>query len=292
MNLHVRRLAKRLLPPLVTDAIAARRSRQTTAVRAVAARQTYRDDFAIYVAEKRGLTLSEARQLVRDAESQFADGWSGAEYRRFTQTALETLRPFYDECTDAELIDTYRYHAPFDFMRMIGYAVPTQGDLAAIVDRLADKRTIRIVDYGCGLAHRTIAISRLLMLRGAMVKLTLLDIRRQHHFDFLDFVCRQHRIDHDFIEVDADHLYPALPEHDLNDNVSVLEHVRDPSKVIRQTNAALCRGGLFLAAVENEAVEMMHVHPDLGIVRQQIDELGYAPLGRCCGASLFQKPTS
>lgn len=256
----------------------------------VAGRTTYRAEFAEFLAERRGAGMSEALEVIRRAEERFNGGWSGPEYRRFTELALETFRPLYDEGTDAELIRTYQVHAPADFMRMLSYDIPTEADLRPIVDALATRSSVQIVDYGCGLAQRTIAVARHLASRGVEASLTFVDISRELHQDFLQFVSVKYQIPHRFVAVTADDFYPTLPEHDYCDNVSVLEHVRDPLRVIENTHRALRPGGLFLAAVADEAEEMMHVSADLEPVRKRLAVLDYLPVGQCCGASLFRKP--
>ena len=173
---------------------------------------------------------------------------------------------------------------------MLGYRVPSEQDVSEVVARLAAKQEVVIVDYGCGLAQRTIAVARCLVASGASVKLTLVDIRRELHFEFLTFLCRKFGIAHEFIEITAECLYPALPPHDHCDNVSVLEHLREPLRVIENTHAALRPGGVFLAAIEDEIEEMMHISANLKKVRDRLLSLDYRRVGERCGLGLLQKP--
>jgi hypothetical protein len=85
-------------------------------------------------------------------------------------------------------------------------------------------------------------------------------------------------------------MYPPLPPHDYSDNVSVLEHIRDPLAVIENTDKALRPGGVFLAAVEDEIEEMMHISPNLKAVRDRLAALDYTPVAKCCGIPLLRKP--
>ena len=227
--------------------------------------------------------------MVDNARGQFPNGWSGSEYRRFTELALETFRPLYDETSQAELIATYKFHGPADFLRMLGYHLPTTDDLQPIIVRLSERKAARILDYGCGLAHRTICVARGLIASGRKVKLFLLDIRKEQHWEFVGFLCRKYRIDHEFIQVTRDTFYPSLPEHDLCDNVSVLEHVPEPLTIINNIDRTLSSRGLLLAAVEDQIHEMMHISPNLKSVRDRLAELHYESLGSCCGIPLFQK---
>jgi SAM-dependent methyltransferase len=258
--------------------------------RSVGSRQTYAEDFVEFVAARRGIGPEQARALVQHAQKQFSGGWSGDEYRRFSDQALETFKPLYDDTTDAEVIATYKFHGPLDFLRMLGYAIPKPKEIEAIVGRLAGKDSVELVDYGCGLAHRSLAISRQLKERGCKVKLNLVDIRKDLHGAFLEFLCKKYGIPCEFIEVSPENLYPDLPSHDYCDNVSVLEHVREPVLVIDKTDRALKPGGLFLAYTADQEEEMMHISPDLSAVRARMNELGYTQLTKVQGVPLFQKP--
>lgn len=253
--------------------------------------ETYQEDFVEFISKRRGVGLEEARRLVVSAQKQFAGGWIGDSYRKFTEQALDTFRPLYDDGTDPEVIATYKFHGPLDFLRMLGYVLPKQSEMDPILSRLSSKKTVDIVDYGCGLAHRSIAVSRRLQSKGVKVKLTLVDIRREHHAQFLDFLCRKYGINYDFIEVTPERLYPELPPHDFCDNVSVLEHIREPLLVVENTHRALRPGGLFLAYVADAIEEMMHISPDLSSVRARLRELGYVQLTKMHGVPLFQKPS-
>ncbi len=202
----------------------------------------------------------------------------------------ETFRPLYDDTTDEQVIETYKFLGAADFLRMLGYVIPTPKDVEAIVMRLPEQQMISIVDYGCGLAHRTIAVSRYLLERGTKIKLYLVDIRRELHLSFLDFLCHKYGINYEFIEVTAENLYPKLPQHDYCDNVSVLEHIREPVTVVNNIDRALRPGGLYLAFVDDAIEEMMHISPNLKAVRERLAELRYKRIATCYDTPLFQKP--
>jgi SAM-dependent methyltransferase len=260
--------------------------------RSVGSRETYAEDFIEFVAARRGIAPHKARDLVSHAQKQFSGGWSGDEYRQFSEQALETFKPLYDDTTDREVILTYKFHGPLDFLRMLGYAVPKPKEIDEVVSRLASKGAVELVDYGCGLAHRTLAISRQLKALGCSVKLNLVDIRKELHGAFLEFLCQKHGIAHEFIEVSPEQLYPSLPTHDYCDNVSVLEHIREPVVVIDNIDRALKPGGLFLAYVADQEEEMMHISPDLSSARRRMKELGYTQIAKVQGVPLFQKPAA
>jgi SAM-dependent methyltransferase len=260
--------------------------------RAFGSYETYHDNYVEFVAKRRGLSADRAGALVVSAEKQFRGGWIGDDYRKVTEQLLETFRPLYDDVTDRELLETYRFHGPFDFLRMLGYVIPKPKEIEPIVSRLAPKSSVSIVDYGCGLAHRSLAVSRRLMACGVKVKLTLVDIRKEWHAQFLEFLMKKYGVDYEFIEITADRLYPELPPHDFCDNVSVLEHIREPLTVVNHTHAALRPGGLFLAYVSDSIEEMMHLSVDLRDVRARLQALGYVKLCEVHSVPLFQKPLS
>ena len=120
----------------------------------------------------------------------------------------------------------------------------------------------------------------------------IFDIRKDLHGAFLEFLCKKHGVAHEFIEVSPENLYPDLPNHDYCDNVSVLEHIREPVVVIDKTDLALKPGGLFLAYVADQEEEMMHISPDLSAVRTRMKQLGYAQIAKVQGVPLFQKPAA
>jgi len=252
----------------------------------------YKPELIEFVAARRGIGQEAAKKLVENSEKYFKGGWGGNEYWAFSTLETEALKLFYDDDTDARVIETYQYHGPFDLLRMSGYAVPTEQDMEPILTRLGTKSSVTIVDYGCGLAHRTIAVSRYLIARGVKVKLYLVDIRRELHFAFLEFLCRKYGIEHQFIEVTAAGLYPELPPCDYCDNVSVLEHIREPLTVLNNTDRALKPGGLFLVLDFDAPEEMMHITPNLKVVRERLAELRYQKVGTCYGTPLMQKPVS
>lgn len=249
------------------------------------------DDFAAFVADRRGMSLDKAWQMIATAQGIFNGGWGGDEYRDFTVLLLETLRPIYDDTNDRELIETYKHHGDVDFLRMLSYPVPKHKDLEAPLRLLADKKTVEIVDYGCGMAQRTIALAKHLVASGKRVKLYQVDIRKEIFREFLGFVCRKYNIETEYIEITAENLYPELPQHDYCDNVSVLEHIREPLRVIDNTHRGLRPGGLFLAGAGDARVEMMHISPNLQACRMRLNDLGYQVVGPGWdGAPLLQKP--
>src|SRR5436190_15249911 len=113
---------------------------------------TYEEAFVEFIARRRNIDLERARELVTNARRQFPLGWTGNAYRRFTDQALETFRPLYDDSTDPEVIATYQFHGPLDFLRMVGYVIPGAREIEPVVSRLSTRPSVDIVDYGCGLA--------------------------------------------------------------------------------------------------------------------------------------------
>jgi SAM-dependent methyltransferase len=252
--------------------------------------RTYGEDFIEFIAAFRGTTTVQAAELIERSQQLFAGGWAGNEFREFTGRALEALRPLHGDASVMELISTYQVHAPFDFLRMLSYPIPTDTDLSPIIDHLGRLgRNIAIVDYGCGLAHRTIAVACALRRGGVRVDLTLVDIHRGHHTDFLTFLGQKYGLNQTFVEITSDRLYPDLPAHDYADLVNVLEHLPDPVRVVDNIDRALRPGGLLLAGVGDQADEMMHVTPQLGAVRDRLAHLGYAANLDRWDATLFTK---
>jgi len=249
----------------------------------------YSDDFLAFVRETRGVDAGHAQRLIDEAQAQFNGGWAGTEYRAFTERALMTLRPLYDDATAQARVATYQAHAPFDFLRMLSYRVPAPAEFADITDLLATRSSVTLVDYGCGLAHRSVAIGKALVARGVAVKLMLVDIARPLHVTFLDFLCRRHGLSHEFVDVGSSAALPVLAPHDYCDVVNVFEHVSDPVAVFDSIDRALRPCGLVLASVADQAHEMMHVSPDLADVRQRLTAQRYRKRREWLDATLFEK---
>jgi SAM-dependent methyltransferase len=252
--------------------------------------ETWQPEYVEFIAKRRGISNAKAKAMVDAAQKQFFGGWLGDDFRKFSEQALETFRPLHDDATDAEVIETYKFHGPIDFLRMLGYVLPKPAEVEPIVSRLASKSHVDMIDYGCGLAHRSLTVARALQAKGVKVHLTLVDIRKEYHGLFLDHLCKKFGVSYDFIEITADKLYPELPPHDYCDNVDVLEHVREPLTVVNNTHRALRPGGYFLAYCNDAIEEMMHISPDLSAVRRRFDELGYVKVASLHQTPLFQKP--
>lgn len=252
---------------------------------------TLMPEFVEFLAERRQQPVPEVSEMVRRAQEIFPGRWGGDAYRDLTTLLMEMLKPVYDDRNDAEIIETYKHHADFDFLRMLSYPVPRPEDLALPASHLDRHPEVHIVDYGCGLAHRSTALGRLLVSRNVRVHMHFVDIKRPLFYSFISFNCRRYGLQHEFIEITAEHLYPELPAHHYCDNVSVLEHVRDPLRVIENTHKAMLPGGLFLVGAVDSCPEMMHIHPDLACVRDRLGELGYHSVGAGWdGLPLLQRP--
>jgi SAM-dependent methyltransferase len=249
---------------------------------------TYEPDFVAFVQARRRISADHAAQLVARSQQQFDGGWGGPAYRDFTSRALELLRPLHDDSSE-ELIGTYQVHAPFDFLRMLSYPIPAAAELRDITDSLAALERVDIVDYGCGLAQRSIALAGALKALGKDVHITLVDISRPLFVEFLAFLCERRGLASTFVEVQAGALFPSLPRHDFCDLVNVLEHLAEPCRALESIDRSLRDGGLLLAAVEDQADEIMHVSPNLGAVRARLAELRYRRHRDLFDATLFEK---
>lgn len=250
--------------------------------------ETYEADFVAFVQARRGISADHALQLVARSQQQFDGGWGGIAYRDFTSRALELLRPLYDDSRE-ELIGTYQVHAPFDFLRMLSYRIPADAEMLEIIDSLAARERVDIVDYGCGLAQRSIALAVALKAREKDAHVTFVDIRRPLFVEFLAFLCERRGLASRFVEVDADTPFPSLPGHDFCDLVNVLEHLPEPGRALDNIDRSLRHGGLLLAAVDDQEAELMHVSPNLGAVRERLVELNYSRRRELLGATLFEK---
>lgn len=152
-----------------------------------------------------------------------------------------------------------------------------------IAEYLADsvKRPLEtIVDYGCGPAYISFEIAKLFRKKNLTVpKVVLVDVDCLMK-DFVIYRFSKYNLPYDSISVNKDNLYPILPEHDLCIATEVMEHLRDPIKAFSNINSTLRKGGVLYGNYENHAPHMLHVSPNLSLLRERLQMENYKMLSR------------
>lgn len=145
------------------------------------------------------------------------------------------------------------------------------------VIELAGRRFQKVVllDYGCGLAYRSIETAQALGDR--LDRLVLVDIPSL----VLDFTC--HRAERlglrvERIEVTPEQPYPQLPEHHICFANEVVEHVKEPLRLLARLSSAQPGGALLCGDYDDHCPEIYHLHTDLSSFRRELAR-DYRPLG-------------
>ncbi|MEM0952362.1 MAG: class I SAM-dependent methyltransferase [Cyanobacteria bacterium P01_H01_bin.74] len=145
--------------------------------------------------------------------------------------------------TDQGLLQNYRNARLFYTARMqLAYTrFPVAYKLLRYFNALYPKkkrRAVRVLDYGCGVGDYGLAFA----LHGYSV--TLLDIEGGN-LDFAKWRFEKRSLPHQVIAANEENLYPSLGEQTIVLSGEVLEHVRDPLTVLKNTKNCLMPGGYF-----------------------------------------------
>ncbi len=141
---------------------------------------------------------------------------------------------------------------------------------ALAVEELISKRFDRVVvlDYGCGLAYRSLETA--LALGGRLERLVLVDIPSLV-FDFTCYRVQKAGVEFQRIDISPDHPYPKLPKHQLCFANEVVEHVREPLRLHSRIADAQEKGALLFGDFEDHCPEIYHLHTDLSFFREQLE---------------------
>ncbi|MEQ8276954.1 MAG: class I SAM-dependent methyltransferase [Deltaproteobacteria bacterium] len=243
----------------------------------------WQEAFIRWNAARLDITEEESRQRYLASAAAAEGGHAGREFRKHCETAHEVFRVLWSD-TQHEVLDAYRFHAPMHFLRMIAYTEATWADddpIVQAIDRNSDDFTI--VDYGCGLAQKSINLARRHPDRAHLFLVDIPTIRRE----FLAWYAADLGIPCEFGDVSEDHPIPELPQHDVCIAEQVFEHIYNPGEVFEVIHAALRPGGYLQTNVADHKEEFMHVTPKLEALRERIRALGYEAL---VPDRLFRKP--
>ncbi len=255
----------------------------------------YTFDFIEFVAAKNNIPIDKAKELFNLGWNCFGEmGFQSSQFGNFSEFFSEVYAFMHGNSKD-EVHNTYRFHSLIDFFRMLGYPIYASlksdggndnrdiGLYAEILDFLSSRYKkngeVVIVDYGCGLANMTMALCKLLKKMDIHPKLVCIDIDKFIHKEFLEFITSKYNIDYEYIDVNEDNNFPAIPKFDFIQVKDVFEHVYEPEKIVDNINDSIKEGGIISATTDDEGPEMMHVSRDLGHVRAKLDDYGFKVLG-------------
>ena len=185
-----------------------------------------------------------------------------------------------------EVYSAYGAIAPITLLRLLSYEEPSWSESDSLFRDLVERRTVDILDFGCGLAQNSRALAIALSARGITTSLALADI---HTFitDFLMYLSKRQGIAVRFLACSPKEPIPELPACDVLFAQEFFEHVYDPVSYLNTLHRVLRPNGFLVTNVADHHKEMLHVHPDLSSVRARIAELGYEAV---LTDVLFRKP--
>ena len=135
----------------------------------------WQEAFCIWNAENLGITVEQSRERYMRSWNAIRSGHRGRFYRYYCILTHDIFGVFYDD-TIEETFSSYEFYGRLDFLRFLSYGEYTWDDADPVVVHLRTKPEPVILDFGCGLAHRSIGLAEKLMQLGCKPKIVLADI--------------------------------------------------------------------------------------------------------------------
>lgn len=242
--------------------------------------------FCLWNAERLQISLDESRQRYNDSWRTIPGGHAGETFRWFCDLSYRIFRPLCDD-RPGELFAMYDFYGPLHLLRMLSYDDPQWPDDHPIVTHLPSRKRIRVIDFGCGLAHESRSLAAKLSSLGRDVELVLADIPTVRK-PFLLWVCSHTGLGASFLDCTEQVPVPALPSCDICIATNVLEHLPRPLENLTAFDGALQPGGLFWTDIADHNREFMHINPSLQAVRDRLEQLRYEPI---TPFRLYRKPS-
>ena len=242
--------------------------------------------FIAWNAERLGITEDEARRRYFASWQALDFGHEGGRFRRFGDIMHSLYGVFFDDSPD-ELYEAYQFHARMHFLRMLSYNTPKIDPENEVILWLASRDRPVIVDFGCGLAHLSRGVARLLGGMGKEARLVLADIPTLRK-DFLLWLGARDGVEIAFLDCTVERPLPDLPPSDLSIATEVFEHLHDPIPVFEALTDRLAPGGFLITNVADHQAEPFHVTPDLSELRRRLAD---GPFDERIPRRLFRKTT-
>lgn len=229
-------------------------------------------DLVAFLAETTGSDVSQMERLYRRTRDTF--DFRGQAYRTLM---LETV-PALFACLvpgddDAAVIQRYQIIELLYLYRMVSYEAQEKKARRSLADQIASPAELatwarscgkavgdmRLLDYGCGSASRSLALARRHSVHVTLADLDTVGLR------FAGWRMRKYGVAHQVITITAGRLYPDLPPCDAAILFNSLEHLRDPTRALQQIHSALSPGGyLKINNIQSvQKTEWQHLSPDM-----------------------------
>ena len=245
----------------------------------------YMSEYIDFVSEKNDIGIDEANELFQKSMKEFGKfGWNSGQFSELLEKISNAVQwKFLTKERNSSFISKdnidylayYKYMQDLDLMRMLSYSL-TMNHLVMrgnVNKNNNDTNEIVVVDYGCGLAYWTIAICEELINNNVPVKLILIDINRNSFVEFLDYLCKQRKINYEFRPVTHEKLIPEIPECDYVHIMAVLEHTSEPTKIIKSIVESIRNGGIIFGTFYDDPFDdFQHISMDLSEVREILEK--------------------
>lgn len=230
--------------------------------------------FCEWNADRLSIDIRRSRERYLGSLQAISGGHGGKEYRAFCDLSYAIFRPFADD-NQEELFQSYQFYGPMHFFRLLASAEPDLNEHSFLLNELEKQEEIRILDFGCGLAHLSRTLARNLIGKGHKVHLVLADIPTLRK-DFLLWLGKKTGIPIQFLDCTKEMPLPELPpQNNLCIATEVFEHLPDPASYFEVFHSALADKGFIYTNIRDHHEEYMHISPDLSSVRRLIKEYKY-----------------
>ena len=187
---------------------------------------------------------------------QFRKGLSGGTFRDYCNKTHTVFSPFFGD-TKNELIDSYQFHAPLHFLRMLGYQQPILS--STLLTQLEHNDRLDVLDVGCGLAHLSRKIVSVFEKPHELMLYDVPTIRK----DYLSWICERENLN----MASHESLSPNPPTNFPPFNVAIVteffEHVPNPEEWLKALETSAKRGAILITNTDDDQDEFMHVSPNL-----------------------------
>ena len=229
--------------------------------------------FVEWTSKRLGISKDEAKARYEASWATFEGGHKGAEFRDFNIKSYSLYGVFVGDRAE-EVYDSYKVHGNMHFLRMLSYGDSYLHPEHEVISALSQKKTVRILDFGCGLAKNAIKAAEILSSMNVSVELFLCDISTLRK-DFLISFCKEKHIKMEFLDCTQENPFPIAESLDLIIATEVFEHIHDPLSLLKKFHCAMNIDSYLLTNIADHKEEFMHVSPNLESLRKKLFDLSY-----------------